>query len=88
MARSGDGYTVTGDLTIHGVTREVVLAVDAVTPELRDMQGKRRFGAAARTRIRRSEFGMTWNAALELGAGLVSDEVAISIEVSMVEEET
>lgn len=84
VRRSGDGHEVVGDLTIRGTTREVRLAVEDVTAEHTDPWGNRRIGASARTKIRRSEFGITWNAALELGGVLVGDEVAIHIEVSLV----
>lgn len=84
IARTGDGYEVVGDLTIRDVTREVRLAVEDVTAEHADPWGNRRIGASAKTKIRRSEFGITWNAALELGGVLVGDEITITIEVSLV----
>ncbi len=74
---------VIGDLTMHGVTREVVLDVEGPSPEVR--QGAtRRIGATATTRINRSDFGLTWNRALETGGVVVSDEVAITIDVELV----
>jgi polyisoprenoid-binding protein YceI len=82
--RHGDGLEVTGDLTIHGTTREVTLAVEDITPEHADPWGKKRMGASARTKIRRSDFGMRWNAALEAGGVLVGDEVSIALEVELV----
>ncbi len=82
--RRGDGLEVKGDLTIHGTTREVTLTVDDVTPEHADPWGKQRMGASARTKIRRSDFGMRWNAALEAGGVLVGDEVSIELEVELV----
>jgi polyisoprenoid-binding protein YceI len=84
VRRRGDGLEVVGDLTIHGVTRETVLAVEEVTPEHTDPWGNRRIGASARTRIRRSDFGMRWNAALETGGVLVGDEVNIQLEAELV----
>lgn len=86
IARTGDGYEVVGDLTIRDVTREVRLAVEDVTAEHADPWGNRRIGASAKTKIRRSEFGITWNAALELGGVLVGDEITIIIEVSLVKQ--
>jgi polyisoprenoid-binding protein YceI len=84
VGRRGDGLEVVGDLTIRGTTRQVVLSVDEVTPEHTDPWGNRRVGASARTRIRRSDFGMRWNAALEAGGVLVGDEVSIQLEVELV----
>jgi polyisoprenoid-binding protein YceI len=82
--RRGDGLEVTGDLTIHGTTREVKLAVEDITAEHTDPWGQKRIGASARTKIRRSDFGMRWNAALEAGGVLVADEVSIELEVELI----
>ncbi len=82
----GDGYEIVGDLTIRGTTREVVLSVDDVTGEHTDPWGNKRIGASAKGKIRRSEFGMTWNTALEAGGVLVSDEVKIHIEASLIKQ--
>jgi polyisoprenoid-binding protein YceI len=82
--QEGDGLELTGDLTIHGVTRKVTLAVDDVTPESKDPYGNVRVGATAKTKIRRSEFGMVWNAALETGGMLVGDEINITLEVELI----
>lgn len=81
---TADGLDVTGDLTIHGVTRSVVLQVTEITPEHTDPWGNRRIGALARTQIKRSEYGMTWNAALEAGGILVADDVKIEIEAQLI----
>ncbi len=81
---TAEGLDVTGDLTIHGVTRSVVLHVTEITPEHTDPWGNRRIGALARTQIKRSEFGMTWNAALEAGGILVADDVKIEIEAQLI----
>jgi len=75
---------VTGDLTIHGVTREVVLHVEGPTPEHKDPFGNIRIGLSASTRIKRSDFGLTWNAALETGGFLVGDELKIDIDISAI----
>jgi polyisoprenoid-binding protein YceI len=81
---SGEGLELVGDLTIRGTTREIVLMVDDLTPEHTDPWGGRRIGATARGKIRRSDFGMRWNAALEAGGVLVADEVKIEIEAELV----
>ena len=80
---SGDRFTLTGDLTIHGVTREVTLDV---TSEGRgkDPWGGERAGYSATTKIKRSDFGLTWNQLLEAGGFAVGDEVKISLDVELV----
>jgi polyisoprenoid-binding protein YceI len=76
---------ITGDLTIRGTTREITLAVNEITPEHRDFQGNRRIGASATGKIRRSDFGITFNKVLEAGGVAISDEVTLSIDASLVE---
>jgi len=79
-----DGQKVTGNLTVHGVTKEVVLNVDGPTGEGKDPFGNTRVGAAASTKIKRGDFGLTWNAALETGGILVGDDVKIELEISLI----
>ena len=79
-AHSGGGK-ITGDLTIHGVTKEITLDVEGPTPENKDPWGKYRIGLSATTKLSRKDFGLTWNAALETGGVLVGDEVKITIDV-------
>lgn len=79
-----DSYEVTGDLTIHGVTQEVALMVDGVTPEAKDPWGNFRRGANASVTIDRQDFGLVWNAALETGGVMVGHDVHIEIEVELV----
>lgn len=82
---SGDEEAkVTGDLTIHGVTRQVVLKVEGPTGEGKDPFGNVRIGASAATKIKRSDFGLTWNAALETGGILIGDDVKIELEMSLI----
>ena len=85
-ARGDGGLDVVGDLTIRGVTREVTLAVDEITPESTDPWGNLRIGASAKTKIRRSDFGMTWNSTLEAGGVLVGDDITISIEAELIKQ--
>lgn len=82
--KKGDGLELKGELTIRGTTHEVTLNVEDITPERSDPWGKKRLGASARTKIRRSDFGMRWNAALEAGGVLVGDEVTVELEVELV----
>ena len=81
----GDRFTLIGDLTIHGVTREVALDV---TSEGRgkDPWGGERAAFSAKTAIKRSDFGLTWNQALETGGFLVGDEVKIALEIQTVKQ--
>jgi polyisoprenoid-binding protein YceI len=80
----GDEAKVTGDLTIHGVTREITLDVEGTTAEIKDPWGKHRVGTSATAKLSRKDFGLTWNAALETGGVMVGDEVKITIEVEAV----
>ena len=86
VARRGDGVELTGDLTIRGVTREDTLAVDEITAPNKDPWGNVRVGASAKTKIKRSDFGITWNSALETGGVLVGDDISIAIDVSLVKQ--
>lgn len=78
-----DRFRVTGDLTIRGVTREVVLEATDEGRE-RDPWGGDRAGFTASGKIDRREFGLTWNQALETGGVLVSNDIRLSIEVQAV----
>ena len=83
--RVDDGQlAVSGDLTIHGITRNVVFTVEGPTPAAKDPWGNTRMGLAATARINRKDFGLTWNSALESGGILVGDEVTITLEVEFV----
>ncbi len=84
VRRASDVLEVTGDLTIHGTTREVVLDVDGPTPEHKDPWGNVRIGASAKTKIKRSDFGMTWNAVLDAGGILVGDEIKIELDLELI----
>lgn len=82
VAKAGkDKLNVTGDLTMHGVTKPVVLAVEGPTPETKDAWGNVRRGATATTKIKRSDFGLTWNKALEAGGVAVGDEISITLDL-------
>lgn len=79
---AGDDYRVTGDLTIRETTRPATF--DATFLGFyTGMQGGRRAGFAARTRINRKDWGLGWNVALEAGGWLVGEEVTIEIEVAV-----
>lgn len=82
----GDGFAMLGDLTIHGVTRPVTLAVEAPAPAAKDPWGGVRRGFEAAGEISRKDFGLAWNQALETGGVLVGDKVKISLEVELVQQ--
>jgi polyisoprenoid-binding protein YceI len=85
IAPAGDGeLTVKGDLTLHGVTKPVTLKVEGPTPESKDPYGNLRIGASATTKIKRSDFGLVWNAPLETGGFALSDELKIELELSLI----
>lgn len=73
---------VEGILTLHGVSKPVVLDTE-VTPELKGMGGKAMRGVSATTKINRKDFGLVWNHALETGGVAVGDEVTIQIDAEL-----
>ena len=74
---------VAGELTIHGVTRPVVLEVE-YAGRVKDVWGGERAGFSARTTINRKDFGLTWNQAMEAGGLLVSDKIEIAIDLQAI----
>ncbi len=84
VEKAGDGtLKMTGDLTIRGVTKEVVLNVEGPTPAVKDPGGNYRVGGQATTRIDRRDFGLTWNKAIDGGGVVVGDEVEITIDLEI-----
>jgi len=75
-------YDVTGDLTLHGVTKSVVLAV-TLEGKFTSLYGKETYAFSGSTSINRKEFGLNWNQALEAGGVLVSEKVNISFELQV-----
>lgn len=84
VEKASQGLKVRGDLTLHGVTRAVVLDVQGPTPEVKDPWGNVRAGASATAKINRKDFGMSFNKTLDSGGLVVGDEVAITIDVELV----
>lgn len=82
-ARDASELRVTGELTIHGVTREVVLEAEA-TGRAKDPWGNERIGFTAKAAIDRKDFGLSWNQVLEAGGLLVGDRLNIELEVEAV----
>lgn len=83
---AGDNLKVVGDLTIHGVTKQVTLDMESPSEEVKDPWGNTKLGVSGTTKIKRKEFGLTWNAALEAGGVLVGDDVTITLEVQFVKQ--
>ncbi len=85
IAKAKNGaLKVTGDLTLHGVTKEVVLDVEQISKESKDPWGNLRCGTSASTKINRKDFGLQWNKSLETGGVLVGEEITISLEIEMI----
>jgi polyisoprenoid-binding protein YceI len=84
IRRSDGTLSVSGPLTIHGVTQEAEFAVEGPTPPVKDPWGNERIGITASTKINRSSYGLNFNAALETGGVMVGEEVAISLELEFV----
>ena len=76
---------VTGDLTIHGITKEVLLDVDGLTAPVKDPWGNQRVAASATTKINRQDYGVKWNAKLDNGGVVVGDDVNITIDVELIQ---
>ena len=74
---------VTGDLTMHGVTKSVVLDVEGPAAPMKQGNGLRS-GAAATTKLNRQDFGVKWSRALDAGGVAVGDEVTVTIDIEMV----
>ncbi|NLG61324.1 MAG: YceI family protein [Candidatus Cloacimonetes bacterium] len=83
VERSGDRLKVTGDLTIRGTTKEITLDVEDLG-RVKDPWGGDRAAFTATGKLNRSEYGLTWNQALETGGVMVSDEVKLSIDAQFV----
>src|SRR3989304_5401512 len=87
VEKAGDGkLKMTGDLTIRGGTKEIVLDIEGPPPSIRELEGKTRVGGVASTKINRKDFGLTWNKAIETGGVVVGDEVEITIDTEIFKE--
>lgn len=78
-----DKLRVYGQLTLHGVTRDVALDVEGPTRAYKDPWGNLKRGASAVTKINRKDFGLTWNAAIESGGVAVGEEITIALEIEL-----
>ncbi|MBP3952648.1 YceI family protein [Bacillus suaedae] len=82
IAKDGDDYKVTGDLTIRDVTKSVTFDVE-YGGKGKNPWGVDVYGFEGQTKINREEFGLTWNAALETGGVLVGKDIKINVELEL-----
>jgi polyisoprenoid-binding protein YceI len=81
IARTGDGeYALTGDVTLHGVTRSEIFHA-SFEGSGKDPWGNEKIGFSGSGVLKRSDYGLTYNAALETGGVLIGDEVKFSVEI-------
>lgn len=85
VVQKGDQITITGDFTMRGVTRPLTLTGE-ISGVMKDPWGMSRSALNVSAKIKRSDWGLTWNAALETGGVVVSDDVKISVEFEAVAE--
>lgn len=83
VEQAGQNLKVTGNLTLHGVTKPVVLDVEGFTTEAKDPWGNTKRGGTATTKINRKDFGLGWNSVLETGGVAVGEEVAITLDLEL-----
>ncbi|MGW1502351.1 YceI family protein [Streptomyces mirabilis] len=82
-ALGGDNYRITGDLSILGVTKSLSIDLE-FNGSAKDPFGNERVGFEGKAEILRSEWGLTWNAALETGGVLVSDKIKLTFDISAI----
>lgn len=83
VERDGKDYKVTGDLTMHGITKPAVFELE-YSGQIKDPYGLQRAGFTAKGKISRKEWGLTWHPTLETGGAVVSDEVKLDLEFEAV----
>jgi polyisoprenoid-binding protein YceI len=77
---------LTGELTMHGTTREVTLDVEGPTAPIKDPRGNLHVGASASTKVNRQDFGVSWNSVMDGGGLAVGNEVGIVLDVELVKQ--
>ncbi|HCQ13700.1 YceI family protein [Flavobacterium sp.] len=85
LVKKGEDHELTGELTINGITKTVKLETE-VSGLLKDPWGNTKVGLNATGKINRTDFGLTWNSALETGGVLVSEEVKLNIELQFLQQ--
>ncbi len=84
VEKGSKGLKVSGDLTLHGVTRAVVLDVEGPTKEVKDPWGNTRVGASVTTKINRKDYGISFNKTLDSGGLMLGEDVAVAIDIELV----
>lgn len=88
IEKQGDGYKMIGDLTMHGVTKEVTLNMDEPSAIMTDARGNMHRGFSASTTINRKDWGMTYNNLLQSGEAVVGDTIKIQIDAELVKKKS
>src|SRR3954468_8079732 len=88
VPQSNGKFQLVGDMTMHGVTKEITWQVEGPLPAVKDAKGGLHSGATATTRINRKDFGLMWNRALEGGGVTVADDVDLTVEVELLQSKT
>lgn len=83
-----DSFKLVGDLTMHGVTKEVTLDVDGPTPAIKDPRGNTKIGASASATINRKDWGINYGAIMDNGGAMLGDEVKITLDVELAEQKS
>jgi polyisoprenoid-binding protein YceI len=85
VTKKGKQLEVTGDLTMHGVTKEVTFLVEPPSKQVKDPWGNTRSAATGITKVNRTDYGLKWNKAIEGGGVLVAEDVAIGISLELIQ---
>lgn len=83
-SKDNDRFQVTGNLTLHGQTKEIALDFKELSQEIKDPSGKIKIGTSATAKLSRKDFGLLWNTQVEAGGVLVSDEVSIWLDLEFI----
>jgi polyisoprenoid-binding protein YceI len=84
VVKAGDHYDVKGDLTLHGVTKSVVLNLETPGKEQIGMDKKPHRGFTATTTINRKDFGLTWNGTVASGDAVLGDDIKVELDIDAV----
>jgi polyisoprenoid-binding protein YceI len=80
-----DGFDIQGDLTLHGVTKAVVLHAEPLSPEIKDGRGNVHIGTTATAKINRRDYGVSFNGLLDNGGAVVGDDIKVTIDIDLMQ---